>query len=88
MSGLIEVLFVLFLVLMLVLGVIVLGMLWQGRDTDRQRARRNARLADQRLTDIGAQTQAAIMEEALRRAHTRQAPYGDDVPPWQHRGNL
>jgi type II secretory pathway pseudopilin PulG len=68
MTGLIEVLFVLFLLVMLALASMVLWTLWQRRDTERMRAARQARLAEQRITEIGLQAQTAIIEEALRRA--------------------
>lgn len=71
MTGLIDFLFVLFLLVMLVLAFLALWLLWQYRETERMRVQRQARLAEQRVTDIGLQAQAAIMEEALRRARTR-----------------
>lgn len=80
----IEFLFVVLVPVVLALAAVGVMALWEDRETERTRVARQARQAEQRITDIGARAQAAIIDEALRRAHVRPTVIrpDDQYRPW------
>lgn len=52
-------------------GLVLAALVFEPRETERQRIARKAREAERRITNIGRQAQAMILDEALRRAQAR-----------------
>lgn len=71
MTTVVEVVFLVFLLVMLALVAVVAWAAWRFRESDRARVLRQARLDEQRIADIGLRAQAAILEEALKRAQEK-----------------
>jgi len=73
-QALADVLFVLFVLGLIPLGVVGAMMLLAPGETERQRVARESREAERRITEIGRHAQAVILGEALRRAQARPTP--------------
>lgn len=87
MSVVVEILLVLLLIVLLTLAVTGLWALWQYQITERARAMRQAKLVEQRITEIGLQAQAAILNEALKRSRVKPTADRPNVQ-WPPAGSL
>ncbi|MGH3990985.1 MAG: hypothetical protein ACRDSN_00810 [Pseudonocardiaceae bacterium] len=60
-------------------GLVLVALVFGPRETERQRIAREAREAERRITAIGRQAQALILDEALRRAQASTAVVDRDL---------